>query len=201
LVPYPQHHRCFEHKVKHIPIGGFLQFCVTLLFIGSLAWGTFSTSGYFTARATVKAQNQTLRSVVSDRADNMLGSILKPGAVGPVKTRPNAFTLSDRMLAISSSDPKALYAHIARLEQEVTDLRTSNEVIVQRVKEKNRRRHREPRIHHQPDRPQLGRFEKAAGQEQACANNLQRFRRRSVYSRGNGYADQGRSRRTFFQSG
>ena len=126
-----------EHKVKHLPINGHLQFLTVVALVGGLCWSTYSTDRFFAVRATVKEQNQTIRSVASDRVNLSFGSVLRPAVAIPGR-RSNASvaTLSDPMQALAGPDPKVLYAHIARLEQQVTALKTSNEAIIQHVKEK-----------------------------------------------------------------
>ncbi|NBX03126.1 MAG: M23 family metallopeptidase [Alphaproteobacteria bacterium] len=122
-----------EHKVKHIPINGHVQFVLLSLAIASLSCSTYFTDRFYSVKAQVKEQNITIRSVASDRVDMNFGSVLRPTVLAT--GRRNA-QLSDPMLAMSGPDPKALYAHIAKLEQQVTALKTSNEAIIQHVKEK-----------------------------------------------------------------
>ena len=126
-----------QHKVKHLPINGHLQFAVVVALLGGMAWSTYSTDRLMSFRATVKEQNRTIRSVASDRVNMNFGSVLRPTvAPGVRKSQPSFATLSDPMQALAGPDPRALYAHIARLEQQVSQLKTSNEAIVQHVKEK-----------------------------------------------------------------
>ena len=126
-----------EQKVKHLPINGHLQFVTVLTLISSFCWSTYSTDRFFEVRATVKEQNQTIRSVASDRVNLNFGNVLRPGVAIPGRKNNNvAMTLSDPMQALAGPDPKVLYAHIAKLEQQVTALKTSNEAIIQHVKEK-----------------------------------------------------------------
>jgi murein DD-endopeptidase MepM/ murein hydrolase activator NlpD len=128
-----------EQKVRHLPINGHVQFVVLVALLGGVCWSTYSTDRFLTARAVVKEQKQTIRSVASDRVNMNFGSVLRPVVASSVASRrapQTSISLSDPMLALSGPDPKALYAHIARLEQQVSALKTSNEAIIQHVKEK-----------------------------------------------------------------
>lgn len=126
-----------EQKVRHLPINGHVQFAALIALVGSLCWSTYSTDRLLSARAVVKEQKMTIRSVASDRVNMNFGTVLRPVVAStPRRTVANGISLSEPVLAISGTDPKALYAHIAKLEQQVSALKTSNEAIIQHVKEK-----------------------------------------------------------------
>lgn len=127
-----------EHNVKHIPIAGSVQFFTVIALMGLTCWAAYTTGSYVSTRATLKAQSHTLRSVAESRVNSTFGNVLQPNLLSSYNQRivRNKYTLSDSMLSLSSPDPKMFYAHIAKLEQQVNDLKTSNETIIARVKEK-----------------------------------------------------------------
>lgn len=125
-----------EHKVKHIPINGSLQFAVVLALVSGMGWGTYSTGSYFATRATLKTQGQALRAVANTRVNYSFGGVFQPSVTGYNTRAQGKYTLSEPMLSFASPDPKMFYAHIARLEQQVSELKTNNETIIARVKEK-----------------------------------------------------------------
>ena len=124
-----------QQKVKHLPINGHLQFVVVVSLIAGVCWSTYSTNRFLIVRATVKEQNQTIRSVASDRVNLNFGNVLRP-SVTSARPSSKGFTLSDPMQALAGPDPKVLYAHIAKLEQQVNSLKDDNEAILAHVKEK-----------------------------------------------------------------
>ena len=59
------------------------SFACCLALLASTGWETYSTGGFFSARATLKVQNQTLRSVASARVDSGFSNVLQPNISGP----------------------------------------------------------------------------------------------------------------------
>jgi len=124
-----------EHKVKHIPINAGVQFFVVMAAVGALGWGTYSTGTYVTNRATMKEQRQTIRAVVGDRVASNFGVLQPNFNMTPYRSK-SQFGLSQSMLSLSAPDPLMFYSHIAKLEQQVTELKSDNQEIIARVKEK-----------------------------------------------------------------
>lgn len=133
-----------ERKVKHIPISGRLQFFFISVFSIGVIWASYSTGSYIAARSALKEQGQALRNVtnahiessfVGYKPQQVVESAPPPVDVGPYK-RVATPVVNGAAAALSSLDNAKLVARIALLESKVIELKTTNEVIVQRVHDK-----------------------------------------------------------------
>jgi murein DD-endopeptidase MepM/ murein hydrolase activator NlpD len=132
-----------ERKVKHIPIGGPVQFVLVLLFTGGVGWASYSTGSYIAARSALKEQGQALRSVTNAHIESSFSSIFqssirsKPSVeVGPYKNSLPKASVDGPIAALSALDNAKLVARITLLESKVIELKNTNEAIVQRVQDK-----------------------------------------------------------------
>jgi len=132
-----------ERKVKHIPIGGSVQFLALLLSIGAVSWASYSTGSFIAARSALKEQGQALRSVTNAHIENSFSTVYQATVhnkasvdIGPYKhTAPNV-SLDGPIAALSALDNAKLVARITLLESKVIELKSTNEAIVQRVQDK-----------------------------------------------------------------
>ena len=132
-----------ERKVKHIPVGGFVQFVALMLLATGVCWASYSTGSYIAARSALKEQGQALRTVTNAHIESSFSTVYqssmrnKPSVdVGPYKhALPNVST-DGPIAALSALDNAKLVARITLLESKVIELKTTNEAIVQRVQDK-----------------------------------------------------------------
>ena len=132
-----------EKKVKHIPIGGPVQFVALLLVTGAVCWGSYSTGSYIAARSALKEQGQALRSVTNAHIETSFSSIYQANMhnkasvdVGPYKHSSPNVSVEGPIAALSALDNAKLVARITLLEGKVIELKNTNEAIVQRVQDK-----------------------------------------------------------------
>lgn len=131
-----------EHKVKHIPISGGLQFCGLMLLAAAVCWASYSTGSFMAARTALKEQTQTLRSVTSAKIENNLTPMLHVAQPQPETTVPTAMAqamlplATEPMATTHALEQNKIAARMAMLESRITELQATNEAIVQRVKEK-----------------------------------------------------------------
>lgn len=108
-----------DKKVMQLNIGVPLQLAIISLLGGCLLWSSYATGRFIAVHSTLEAQSNTIRSVTEKKTDNMLASIM----IKPTVTN------------ISGMEPIELdKARMALLEQQLADLKTVNEAIVERVK-------------------------------------------------------------------
>ena len=130
-----------ERKVKHIHIGGHIQFVVALSILGGVCWMSYSTGSFIAARSALKEQGQALRSVTNAHIESTFNTAYQP-VENPTPTmlpykRPTAsIALSSPADAFASLDNARLVARIVSLENKVIELKQTNEEIVQRVQDK-----------------------------------------------------------------
>lgn len=119
------------HKVKHLSVGPIVQ-CVGLAVCAAcLSWASYSTGSYFAARQALKAQGQTLRSVVSSRADTVNPLFkLAPPITGQQADEAQAEPLA----TLSALSENKMAAKVALLEQQVAELKNANKEMVDRVR-------------------------------------------------------------------
>ena len=132
-----------ERKVKHIPVGGIVQFVTILLMIGGVGWASYSTGSYIAARSALKEQGQALRSVTNAHIETSFSSVYQSGVrnkpsvdVGPYKHSLPSVSTDGPIAALSALDNAKLVARITLLESKVIELKNTNEAIVQRVQDK-----------------------------------------------------------------
>lgn len=117
-----------EHKVKHISLGTGTQILALLFMAGCVSWVSYSTGKFMAAKSTLKEQDQALREIVGST----------PAPVTTAKNEPAKApdTEENTALSFSALDNLKLTARVAYLEKQVSELQTTNETIVQRVREK-----------------------------------------------------------------
>lgn len=132
-----------EHKVKHIPISGAVQFCALALTVTGICWASYSTGSFMAARLALREQSRTLRSVANARIESNFSTALGLTPIAAAETTPTAAaaapvqsTLSDPMFTLSALSHDKLYARIAYLEYKVEQLQDNNQAIIDRVREK-----------------------------------------------------------------
>ncbi len=134
-----------ERKVKHIPIGGPLQFAALLLLTGAISWASYSTGSYIAARSALKEQGQALRSVTNAHIETSFSNVYQANVrnkaiadvgVGPYKKNNPSVNVEGPVAALSALDNAKLVARITLLEGKVIELKNTNEAIVQRVQDK-----------------------------------------------------------------
>ncbi len=116
-----------EHRVKHIPVSGRMQFAGLLMAVACIFWASYSTGRFIATRNALQEQSHALRSVVTVHvADAALASEIKPAEVSS-KEKPAA--------AVSMEKPE-LVARVVFLEQQVNDLQAAKDDIIERVRSK-----------------------------------------------------------------
>lgn len=130
-----------EHKVKHIHVSGRTQFILLAAAVGSVCWASYSTGSFLAARSVLKEQSQTLRSVANARVEsklNPLAQVSRPAAAATTAAddAPMIVSATEPLVTPTALSNNKLYARIAFLERKVTELKTANEEIIQRVHSK-----------------------------------------------------------------
>lgn len=118
-----------EKKVMQFTVGVRLQTGVLLLIIGSVFWSSYATGRFISAKNTLEAQSNTIRSVVAVRANNLLSSLL-PSSVLSKGVTNNLDNIS------AMSDLNKNRVRLTELEKQVDELKNENEAIVERVRVK-----------------------------------------------------------------
>lgn len=132
-----------ERKVKHIPVGGPVQFVALVLLAGAVCWASYSTGSYIAARSALKEQGQALRSVTNAHIETSFSNVYQSSVrntpsvdVGPYKNSLPKVSMDGPIAALSALDNAKLVARITLLESKVIELKNTNEAIVQRVQDK-----------------------------------------------------------------
>lgn len=118
-----------EKRIVQFTIGVPLQVCAIMIVISTILWSSYATGHFVSARVRIEEQNNTIRAVVTRQLSNMFTALL-PSTATPI---PKNSTIDN----IKSDAVKKLnenYAKLALLEQQVNELKTANEVIVERVR-------------------------------------------------------------------
>ena len=128
-----------EHKVKHIPISGHLQFAGVMALAACVCWATYSTGSYLAAKSALREKTLALRSVANAKVQSGFTAINPASA----PTGSHAFTapvepayVSEPMFTVSALQNKKLASRLAYLEGKVSALQAANAEIIQRVQEK-----------------------------------------------------------------
>lgn len=116
-----------EHKVKHMPISGWLQLFVVVFSVVGFGWSVYSTGKFITTQSVLKIQEATLKSVVG----NKIGSSFSFGT-----NTENNSPLASNMAALSSVDNIDLYGRIADLENKLQQSEQSKKAFVDQVRQK-----------------------------------------------------------------
>ncbi len=133
-----------EHKVKHIYIGGGVQFTFVMALISCVIWASYSTGNFIAARSVIKERTQALRSVTSAKVQSNFNTVFQ------VSPQPSTTkTMNDDMAMASLNAPlvtpsalanNKVFARIAFLEHKVIELTNTNDAIVQRIRDKTSQR-------------------------------------------------------------
>lgn len=121
------------HKVKHLSLGPLAQCCALAFALVCLSWASYSTGSYFAARQALKAQGQTLRSVVIGRTDS-INPLLR--LAPPITGQTAEEDTQEPMYTLSALNENKMAAKMALLEQQLADLKNANKEIVERVRDK-----------------------------------------------------------------
>lgn len=110
-----------DKKVSHINISVPLQLCAIFLVSCGIMWSLYATGRFIAVHSTLEAQSNTLRTVTGKKIDNIFT---------PFNT-----TQSPAISKLGIMNPQdASQAKLALLEQQVNDLKSEKEAIVERVK-------------------------------------------------------------------
>lgn len=116
-----------ERKIVQFTISVPLQLCVIFLISFSVLWSSYATGHFISARNTLEAQSNTIRLVVTNKLSGMFGSILSSSSL-PKNSTINAIN-ANALIELNENNSK-----LAMLEQQVSELKNANEVIVERVR-------------------------------------------------------------------
>jgi len=134
-----------ERKVNHVPVSGYIQFIVLFAVIGGVCLASYSTGKFMAVRSALKQQTQALRTVTNAHIETSFNNVYQaPPAEEDIASSnvpyrgatPSNVLETGPTAALSGMDNAKLIARIALLENKVTELKNTNEVIVQRVHDK-----------------------------------------------------------------
>ncbi len=126
-----------DQQTNHYSISGRTQLAGIALLLGCVGAGSYFTGSYMSARSTLQAQGQALKTVANSRVENSFqyfGATLQPQNIAPVSALSTTAMTDPTLGAVVG--PDKLTARIAFLETRVHELKTANEEIIQTVKEK-----------------------------------------------------------------
>ncbi len=118
-----------EKRIVQFTIGVPLQICAIAVIISVTLWASYATGHFVSASNKIEIQSNTIRAVVTRQLSGMFNSLL-PSTTTAI---PKNSTLNN----ISADALKKLnenYAKLAMLEKQVSELKTANEAIVERVR-------------------------------------------------------------------
>jgi murein DD-endopeptidase MepM/ murein hydrolase activator NlpD len=116
-----------EKKVMQFTISVPAQLAVLFVMSCGVLWSFYATGSFISSRSRLEAQSNTIRSVTSAKVNDILTTMfpaspfLKTQAVNP--------EVAGSLAPIDSNKAK-----LAMLEQQVNELKTANEAIVERVR-------------------------------------------------------------------
>ena len=118
-----------EKKVMQFPISVGLQLFVLVLFSSGIFWSSYATGRFIAARSTLEAQSNTIRYVTAKKlvGDNVVSPLLVSHDIMPSLSLSKE---SASQLMVLSEDKKK----VAMLEKKVTDLKNTNEAIIERIR-------------------------------------------------------------------
>ncbi len=122
-----------ERSTAHMSISGKLQF---LLLVGALfviSAGSFSTGKYMAAQRVIDQQDQTIKSVANSRVESSFDFTIPSLTQKDSRTNTIDTTL-DQTYNFSSMDQDQLIARISHLEKRISELKQTNEEIVNVVR-------------------------------------------------------------------
>ena len=117
-----------DHKVKQVSIGVKFQVCMVTMLASGALWAMIATGMFITASTTIEEQNSALESITSAKTNAMMSALLPTSSFAKDPLEGTTVKFS------SLKDPTL--ARIAVLQQQVSDLKNTNEMIVERVREK-----------------------------------------------------------------
>jgi murein DD-endopeptidase MepM/ murein hydrolase activator NlpD len=126
-----------EHKVKHIPISGALQFLALMAAVSGVCWASYSTGSYMSAQTTLREQYRTIRSVVGNKIENTF-SVMQSSAPA-VADKDSLSSLASPKAALNNSlgsNNIELYARITALQQQLEESQKSKKDFVDQVKKR-----------------------------------------------------------------
>ena len=116
-----------EKKIMQFTIGVPFQLCIIFLITIGIFWSSYATGRFIAANSTLEAQSNTIRSVVTKQFSGMFSSLLSFSSL-PKESTINLVNI-DAMDELNENSAKMVV-----LEKQVSELKSANETIIERVR-------------------------------------------------------------------